>query len=143
MKPLAGRRSASGRSSVDERVEKISRLPREIDVRRWQALRAFLEATGKTLNRRRIALRKGHTTGNMVSHILAGRAAMTEVWMLFIAEDLNVAPQVIWGEDWPFSYLTPDYSDPVLLQVIRRWDALRSATRKKIIALAEAPRASR
>lgn len=143
MKSLAGRRSASGRSSVDERAEKINRLPREIDVRRWKALLAYLERTGKEINLERIALRKGHENGNMVRHILKGRAAMNEIWMLYIADDLGVAPQVIWGEDWPLAHLTPDYRDPGLQRVIQRWEAMNLTTRKKITVLAESNRAPR
>lgn len=139
MKPLASRRSASGRSSVDDHPEKINRLHREIDVRRWKALRKYVELQeqlGRTLNRAELARKKGHETGNMVSLMLSGRAAVNETWMLHIAGYYFVAPQVIWGEDWPFPQLTPDFSDCGLHKVCSRWDALNANTRKKIISLA-------
>lgn len=143
MKPLATRRSALRRSAVDERDEKINRLPREIDVRRWKALKTYVKAQlscGKKLDQAGIGRKKGHKNGDMVNHILNGHSAMNEIWMLFIADGYGVAPQVIWGEDWPFPQLTPDFRDPRLQRVTQRWSALEPLTRRKIIALARASR---
>ena len=142
MKPLASRRAAPGRPSVDERAKKINRLWRKIDVRRYKKLNAYLAETGKEIDRARIARKKGHKNGNMVSQILNGHSAMNEIWMLYIADDLLTVPQIIWARDWPLSGLTPNFRDPELLRVIRRWPALTPLTRKKLITLAESPPAS-
>lgn len=141
MKSLATRRTAPTRSSKDERKQKINRLPREIDVRRWKALKTFVareERLGRPFNPARIARRKGHQNGTMASHILNGHASMNEIWMLFIAADYAVAPQVIWGKDWPLSELTPDLCDRGLRRVCQQWETLSASTRKKIITLAMA-----
>jgi len=138
MKPLASRRAASGRSSVDERTEKINHLPREIDVRRWQALLVYMEHRAKrgfALDLAAVARKKGHENANMLRHIIKGRAALNEVWMLFIADGYGVAPQVIWKEDWPFPQLTPDFEDWRLRRVCQRWGALQPTTRTQITTL--------
>lgn len=138
MKSLATRRPAPTRSLLDERAEKINRLPREIDVRRWKALERFVgrqAKLGRKFNPARIARRKGHKNGTMASHILNGRAAMNEIWMLFIAADYAIAPQVIWANDWPLSQLTPDYRHRQLQRVCQRWPALSPRTRQKIVLL--------
>lgn len=142
MKPLASRRSASQRSSVDERTEKINRLPREIDVRRWKALTAYIALRakrGKLLVRKEVARAKGHENGNMLSQIIQGRAALNEIWMLYIAAYYSVAPQVIWKEDWPFPHLTPDFSNRALRRLCQRWGALNTTTRAKIGSLTRQP----
>ena len=141
MKPLATRRSAPLRPSVDERASKKTRLTREIDVRRWKALVAFwnfLTAKGMKLNLARIGRRMGLENGTMASHVLNGNAPLNERWMLAFSQEMgSVPPQVVWGEDWHFSDLTPDYRDGKLERVIRCWGVMRSEARQKLITMAE------
>lgn len=140
MKSLASRRTAPERSPVRAANPKKIRLPRAIDVRRWKKLLNYLSIHEIKLQPIRVARLKGLATGSMVSQILQGKAAMNETWMLCIAYECATAPQVIWGDDWPFPEMTPDVQDPELARINRQWHALKPGTRRYLASLAGEPR---
>lgn len=137
MKTLARQRVVPLRLPKSRRSQKKSSLD-PIAARRQTALKSrwdLEKARGKRLKLVRVG--GSASNGSYASQCLQGQRPLNAEWMLHFAREMDMAPQEIWGTDWPFPDLTPSHSSPSLERLIRRWRSLSPAIQAQILQLAE------